>query len=309
MPITVFADVIVPNSVLAAGVRGKQIRKNVRTTAKNGIKQINIDWARTLRQYEFGFVPLSVSQWETIEGMHEVTEGGAYGMLLQDPKDCTTIASEGLLYPYITTALGAIGLGFGVPAHRLYKRYTSAGSARTKDRPITRPSAASATIYRGGTPVTVGASAGNISIDSVTGTITFVADTSQAHTTITVGASTVLNFANGTGIVAALGVGDRVYVSGVTGTAAAALNGLSHTISSKGATSLTVTTSTAGLAVTLAGTGYKYPQASEALTWAGDFYVPVHFASDEIDWELVVAGPAATRMMAGPNVVLMEVRE
>jgi hypothetical protein len=30
------------------------------------------------------------------------------------------------------------------------------------------------------------------------------------------------------------------------------------------------------------GTAYAYPQASDALTWAGDFDVPVSFATDEL---------------------------
>ena len=35
----------------------------------------------------------------------------------------------------------------------------------------------------------------------------------------------------------------------------------------------------------------------------------VHFASDEIDWELVVGGPEGSRLLAGPSVTLMEIRE
>lgn len=310
MTITVLADVIVPHSIINTGVRGKQIRKNTRTTSIAGYSTVNVDWSKTLRQYEFGFVPLLPTQWQTIEGLHEVTEGGAYGMLLSDPKDSTVAATEGLLQATNgTNLLGTMGVGFGVPAYKLHKRYTSAGSTRTKDRSITRPLAAGIVLKRGAATLVQGAGAGQVALDSTTGTLTFVADTSQAITSIAVGATTQLNFANGTGMVAAMAVGERVYITGVTGTAAAALNGQSHLIASEGATSITISTATTGLAVTAPGTALRYPQATEALTWSGSFYVPVHFANDEIDWEMVRTGPRDTRLMAGPSVTLQEVRE
>lgn len=303
--VTVLNDVILPEDVIAAGVRGRNVRVNTRTSNQGGFMQVNIV-AGTLRRYELGFIPMFASQWQQIEGLHEVTEGGAYGFLMRDPKDSNVAAAEGLLQPYTTANVGALGLGYGVPVHRLYKRYSVTGSARTKSRRIGRPRAAA--ITRGGVPVAVGAGAGQIALNSDTGTVTFVADTSQALASVTAGASTVLNFANGTGMVAAMAVGQRVYLAGLTGTAAAVLNGLSHLVTAKGATSLTVSTATTGLAAA-AGTAYKYPQASEALAWSGSFYVPVQFENDEIDWEVLASGPEASRVLAGPSVMLVEVRE
>lgn len=306
--ITVYADEILPVSMMTAGVRGRNIRRNTRTMARNGRMQINVDADITQRQFEFGSVPLQPAQWQVLEGLHEVTDGGAFGFLLSDPKDHIAPAGTGLLQPYTTAAVGTIGLGYGVPTYRLHKRYTAIGGARTRDRRISRPFAA-VPLTRGGSPVTYGASAGNAALDTATGTVTFVADTSQAISSITIGASTVLNFASGTPVVAAFSVGQRVYVSGVTGTAGDVLNGLSHAITAKGATSLTISTATTGLAVTAAGTAAKYPQSSETLAWSGGFYVPVHFQSDQIDWDIVRGGPYDGRLVAGPNVVLVEVIE
>jgi uncharacterized protein (TIGR02217 family) len=207
MSITVFADVIVPNSVLAAGARGKQIRSNTRTEALNGRQTINVNWSRTLRQYEFGFVPLDITLWQTLEGLFEVTEGGAFGMLLSDPKDQTCKITDGVCTMLTSTTF------------QLHKRYTSAGSTRTKDRKITRPIAAGFDIKSSGVTATY-------TLDTVTGIVT---------------------------IPAAPAVG--------------------------------------------------------TLSWSGSFYVPVHFLSDQIDWELVRSGPVDHRLMAGPTVTLMEVRE
>lgn len=307
--LTVYNDLILPAKFcLATGLGGRLRRRNIRTQSPSGKLAVAVVQSRTLREYEFGVVPMSAARWSELEGLFEVTDAGAAGFLLEDPKDRSVSTSDGLLYPYTTQLVGTIGTGYGVPSLKLYKRYSALSGARYKDRAITRPRLG-AVLYRAGVPVTLGVSAGNAAINYDTGTATFVADTSQALTSITAGGSTVLNFSSGTGIVAALAVGERVYVSGVSGTAAALLNGLSHSISAKGATSLTISTSTSGLAGT-GGTAYKYPQASEAMVWGGQFYVPVHFQNDDINWSLLRPAPNQEgRLFAGPSVVLSEIPE
>jgi uncharacterized protein (TIGR02217 family) len=210
MAITVYTDVILPNSVLAGGVRGKQIRSNARTGARNGGMQINVNWARTLRQYELGVSPMTVEQWQAIEGLHEVTEGGAFGFLMPDPKDASA-----------SLANGRVSLVSGT-TYQLQKRYTSAGSTRTKDRKITRPIAADFVLQASGVTV----AGANYTLNTVTGRLTIPS-----------------------------------------------------------------------------------APAAATLTSSGSFYVPVHFASDEIDWELVRSGPMEARLMAGPSVTVMEVAE
>jgi hypothetical protein len=309
--VAVLNDVILPEEVLEGGIRGKNQRMNQRSSNQAGFVQANIVWTQTLRRYELGFLPMLPSEWQLLEGLHEATEGGAYGFLMRDPKDSLVRAGEGLLQPRgfaVAGDLGTLGLGYGVPDYRLYKRYTAEGSTRTKDRRIARPIVADVVIKRAGSTVTFGAGAGQVALNADTGTATFVADVSQALTSITPGASTVLNFANGTGIVAALAVGDRVALDLLTGTAATTLNGLTHVITAKGATSLTVSTVTTGLAAT-GGTAYKFPQPSETLTWTGEFYVPVQFEGDDLEWEILASGTEEARVLCGRSIVLVEVRE
>lgn len=45
------------------------------------------------------------------------------------------------------------------------------------------------------------------------------------------------------------------------------------------------------------------------VTWVGRFYVPVHFQSDVVDWNLEAPGPEDIRFYSGPNVVLQEILE
>lgn len=306
--LTVYNDVILPHSVIAAaGLQGRNQRNNTRRQSQAGYQNINVNWARTLRQYDLGFIPMLPAVWRSIEGIHEVTEGGAYGFLLTDPKDSTAAATEGLMYPTSsTTLLGAIGLGYGVPTYRLYKRIAAVGTTRTKDRAITRPLLAGNVLKRDAATVVLGAGAGQAALNVDTGTVTFVADSSSTVTAVTVGATTVVTL---TAALSGLAIGGRLYLAGLTGAGAAALNGLSHAISNIASNVYTLTTVTTGLTITPAGSGYKYPQPTEALTWSGSFYVPVHFASDDLDWSLVAGGPAESRLIMGSGVVLQEVRE
>lgn len=299
MAIIVRDDIILDNAIVAGlGIKGKNLRYNTRGQTAGGFGQVNIGWKSTLRQYEVGTVPARPELWKRFEGLFEVTDFGAYGFLMLDPKDQRVSAGEGLLQPLARgVAIGTAGSGFGVPTYQIVKRYTALGTTRTHDRSIKRP--LSPVILRGVTPA-----APTLSL----GVATFAADASQVIASITPGAATVLNFANGAGIVAAMGVGERVFVDTLGGTAGAALNGLSHVVSAKGAASLTITSGTVGLTGT-GGTAARYPQALEALTWSGVFYVPVQFMDDFVDWELVRPGPADTRLMVGPSVMLQEVRE
>lgn len=211
MSITVLADVILSNQVLSAGVRGRQIRRNQRVSVASGYESINIAQAITLREFDLGTVPLSRAHWQELESLFEVTEGGAYGFLLMDPKDSTVAAGEGFVAGPITGFPGVF---------QLYKRYTEPVSGRIKDRKITRPKTYQA--YIDGSPVTS------------------FSDPANGRTTITGG-------------------------SGVD---------------------------------------------PSRITWVGSFYVPVHFANDQIDWQMDIAGPVPdARFLSGPQVTVREILE
>lgn len=305
----VFNDVILPPCIIVAGLSGKRMRMNERAQNQGGYDSINVVRQVTLRQFDVGFKPMYTNAWNELVGLYEITDAGAYGFLMEDPSDSIVAIGAGFMQPISgSLSLGALGNGYGVPTYQLYKRYPFTGTTRTKDRKITRLQP-SPIFKRGATTLVEGAAAGNISVNRDTGLITFVPDASQSMSSVTVGASTVLNFVDGTGMVAAMSVGQRPYITGVTGTAGSVLNGKSHLISAKGATSLTISTSTTGLTAT-AGTAYKYPQATETLTASGKFYLPVHFANDDLEFEFIKGGETeADRIISGPTCTLIEIRE
>ena len=52
----------------------------------------------------------------------------------------------------------------------------------------------------------------------------------------------------------------------------------------------TINAVTTGLTAS-GGTAYEYPQATDALTWAGDFDVPARFDTDEMRYQMLESGP------------------
>lgn len=158
MAIIVFSDVQLPNSVIAAGVRGKQIRRNDRIETDNGDVSVNIGRAQTLREFEIGIVPMKVALWQDVETVYEITEAGAYGFLLEDPKDSRV--TNGVVTEVST----------GV--YQLYKRYLHTASGRYKDRKITRPVESSLSVLNVATPLTLGV---DYTVDDETGLLTIPA--------------------------------------------------------------------------------------------------------------------------------------
>lgn len=287
----VFADVILPPRVIRAGISGKNRRNNTRTTNQAGFQHVNVNWLRSLREYQLGIVDRDVAAWATIEGLHEITEGGAYGFLLEDPKDHAVTLSQG--------RIGDAGVGQGVPTAQLVKAYGVVGSSRVSLRRITR--LASATLRRGNDPYT------GATYDAATGAVTMPPDAQRAIVAVTSGADTQVQLASAIG---ALGVGGRLYLSGVGGAGATLLNGRAHVITGIAGATYSLETDTTGATLTASGTAAKYAQPDELLRWVGEFYVPVHFVNDDIDWSLTRPGPTdEARLVSGDSITVMEVRE
>lgn len=131
--ITVYSDIVFRHNVISSGVRGKQIRRNRRTELMSGFRDVNQGWTQTLREFEIATIPLQRADWEYIESIHEITEGGAYGFLLEDPKDFHTTSTTAQIQT--TGVMASLGGG----EYQLYKRYKHVASGRYKDRKITRP--------------------------------------------------------------------------------------------------------------------------------------------------------------------------
>ncbi len=304
MSIVVYGDVILPNRVILAGVNGRQTRQNVRGANQAGYATVNAVRDTTIREYTIGIKAMSKSKWDLIEGIWEVTDSGAYGFLIEDPKDATV--TEGGLQGYLLgTEYGTPGFGNGGPVYGLRQIKRPVSGSRYVARAVTRPNS-TPVMLRGGTPIVVGAGAGQVSLSAAPVYVTFVPDVTRTIDSVTVGATTQVNLS---AAISGLVVGGRLWLQGLTGADAALLNNLSHEITAIASDVYTLATNTAGKTITAAGAAHKYPQPDEALTWTGSFYVPVQFAEDSIDWSLVRPGDIEDRLFTGPSIPLLEVRE
>lgn len=307
MTIVVYSDVILPNSVILAGVTGKRTRQNDRTENQGGYASVNAVRDTTIMIYQIGIAPMLVSDIQAVIAIQEITDAGTFGFLMEDPIDSTVTGTQGALLGYQSTVEnGIVGFGNGTPDYGFRKVYTAAGSSRQRARALTRPKGSPA-ILRNGAAVTYGAAAGNVAVSAGPIYAAFVPDATASVSSITPGATTtVVLSAALAGLVITTG---KLWLQGLTGADAALLNNMAHTITAISATTYTLATNTAGKTITAAGQGHKYPQPTETLTWSGGFYVPVHFASDDLEWDIVAAGQAASRFVSVPSLTLDEVRE
>jgi uncharacterized protein (TIGR02217 family) len=265
-------------------------------------------WQQARRNYDAASAINTLDTLQYIEDLFYACGGPSDGFRLRDWGDYTALVSNGLMQPQIAGVdYGTGGVGYGLPAMQLVKRYTR--GANTHDRRIRKPRTGTVTIYRGGVLQTAGVAAGNYALATDTGIVTFVADASSAASSITVGATTQVILTTNPGTLIA---GQRLYLSGFTGADAASVNGLSHlinTVTGSGPYTFTLATVTTGMTITLgSGAGAKYAQASEALTWAGQFDVPVRFNTNRLDRRLMTMQENGGFIVQYASIPLIEIR-
>jgi len=265
-----FRDELFPEAI-SYGCKSAPRYETTIVPRKSGHETRNGDWSRSRRSFDVANKIRTQAEYDAVlDFFIAVGEGETYSFRLKDWLDYQVTVARGLL---------GGGEGTGGPVYQLVKRYQR--GAYTKDRDITKPVAGTVIGYRNATPIVVGSGAGQIAIAASTGLITFVADLTQAITSHTPGASHVFTTASD---LTGLGIGSKVYLTGVTGTGTSALNSIVHTISNKtgsGPYTWTLSTVTTGLTAS-GGTAAKYPQPStDALTWAGQFHNCARFAIPE----------------------------
>lgn len=305
--IEIFADVVLPQEIVEAGVSGSQTRANIRGRNQGGFDSVTVMRAVTMRYFQVGIAPMDARLWRLAESIYEITDAGAYGFLMEDPKDSVVASSASSMQGYMLgVQFGNAGFGNGCPVYVLQRRYVLPGTSRASYRDITRPVGVPP-MWRGSSPIIIGVAPGNAALSAGPVLVTFVADATRTVSAITVGATTQVTLSSA---IPGFVVGGRLWLQGVGGADAALLNNQSHAITNIAGAVYTIATNTVGKAITAAGEGRKYPQPDEALTWEGNFLVPVHFRADNLDWEIVAADEdPESRLVRGPLIVLDEVRD
>ena len=234
----------------------------------SGYEQRNIEWSAARMRYNIGVAITSQTELDEIISWMRCLRGRGHGFRIKDPIDYSATTSEG----YVGTA----GTGDGTPTGQMYKVYSVGALSET--RLISKPVTGTCTFY------VDGVADSGASLDTTTGIVTWSALDSASITGAVPasGDATTLSLADA---LSGAQVGDKVYITGISGTIGTPLNSAAHTIqaiSGSPNSVLDLATDTDGLAYTSGGTAYLYPQSRHALRWAGQFDVPVRFDLDAL---------------------------
>ena len=241
--------------------------------AVSGLESRTAKWPIGRCRYTFPAVDFTPAQIAGVTAFFRGARGKFTGFRFKDFVDyqCTAAAST-FVVPGTIDTLSCDG----APTAQLAKLYVS--GTQTDVRPIRKPIAATVAIANGVTPLATPAS---YTLDSTTGIVAWVASAAASVSAVAVGATTVVTLSSA---IASLAAGDRLYLSGLTGADAASLNGQSWPINSVAGAAYTLAANTTGKTITATGSGIYYPggKAADALTWSGQFDVPVRFDTDRL---------------------------
>lgn len=291
---------------IAFGATGGPAFSTEIVTVRSGAESRVQQWAEARHRYDVGLAPRVLSEFEVIKSAFMVCQGRSDGFRYWDRTDYTVAYAESALQALSSGVyVGTAGIGYGVAGYQMRKIYSAGSSVQL--RTIRKPVSGTVTVRRGGTPVTAGGGAGQYAVSLTTGIVTFNPDQSKAISSHTVGADHVLTLASA--FSPNVAVGGRVYISGVTGTAADVLNGLSHQVTAVAAAVVDIATSTVGLTAS-GGTAYFYPQPTEAIDFQCEFDVPVRFDVDQFDAVILDRnGGTGELILQLPSVPLVELPE
>lgn len=238
----------------------------------SGFEKRNVTWPLGRARYDVAHGVRTQAQMDVLTAFFRAMKGRGLGFRYRDWADFECTVSNGVL---------GTGNGTGLPTYQLGKLYVA--GAQSEVRQIRKPVAGQVAVRRNGSAVTIGSGAGQIAVATTTGIITFAADATSAVTGITPGTTTSVVLSTNPGTLVA---GQLLHLSGFTGAGAGLVNGIAHTINSvsgSGPFTFVLATNTSGATITVgSGLGSRFPQVADALTWAGQFDVPVRFDTDQM---------------------------
>ncbi|SDR47057.1 DUF2460 domain-containing protein [Paraburkholderia tuberum] len=260
-------------------------------TVYSGREQRTPAWTQSRLQFEVGRRAMNAIDTAALDAFFRAAQGKANGFRIKDWTDYLD-AGAGVLIQTTTPGVW-----------QMAKNYVA--GALSNQRLIRKPVYGLVAIQRGGVAAIAGGSAGNVSIDSTTGLVTFVADSAATCSAWSAGATTSFMVPS---VPAAWTVGKQLSFSGITGDAGGVLNGKSVAITAINGTTVTVSAATTGDTLT-GGTAQLYPQPNESLTWTGQFDVPVRFDTDQMQKQILDrSGPSGDLIVTWDSVPIIEIR-
>jgi uncharacterized protein (TIGR02217 family) len=271
---------------LAMGAVGTPEWRTAIAENQGGYEQRNQVWSYSKHSYDVSTAVKARSDYYlALEHFNEV-RGRLNSFPFKDFLDFEVTEDNGALV-YVSPGIFQLG-----------KRY---GSVNPYLRKITRPIVGS--VLRDGSPVTAGAGAGQYTLGAL-GLITFQPDQTRTISAHTVGATHQFDLASA--FSPNVAPGSVIYVSGVTGSAAALLNAVPLTVTAVAADLVNVNVNTTGL--TASGGTAAWRVAAGELSWEGEFRVPVRYGMDRLPGQVVNSNGRELFVQA-TSITLMEVRD
>ncbi len=281
-----------PEDISFGATGGPQFLTDV-VTVNSGAESRAAVWAQGRAVYDVSHAARTQAQHVVLLNFFRAVQGRTHGFRFKDELDYQATTANGVL---------GTGVGTGAPTYQLGKSYAAGALAFV--RSIRKPVSGTVAIYRNAGLATAGSGAGQYALDTTTGIVTWVADAFRTISSVSVGASTALTLASA---LPGAAISKYVYVTGMTGTAGAFLNNKAWLINNVAGAVVTIAAVTTGLAGT-AGTCSMYPQASDALTWSGEFDVPVRFDTDRMSAEIITRAPGGGYIVGWSSIPLIEIR-
>lgn len=253
------------NNIVMAGVSGGPQFSTTVVTVNGGFEQRNRNWTASRGQWQLGNRLFKDTELQIIIDFFNARGGKWQGFRFKDWSDFRDMGR------------GILGTGSAIAKTNVYqmnKKYQSGPDSYI--RKIAKPIGSTVKVFKNSVEVVKGSAFGNWSIDQTTGLITFVV---KAHgiTGISKSSQAVITSAN------TFQIGDKVYFDSIVGMTE--LNGLSGNVIAAGASSYTVDVNTSTFSTYVSGgVATKYPfVGGEAVTWTGEFDVPVRFDTDKFE--------------------------
>jgi uncharacterized protein (TIGR02217 family) len=269
-----------PDDISYGVVGGPEFNTDV-VILKSGHEQRNENWEAARAMFDVSHGVRSQGQMETLVAFFRSVRGRAHGFRFKDWSDYKTYQASGDGW------LGSSATGAALATYTMAKHY----AAGTLDylREITKPVSGTSTVYRNGSPVTVGSAAGNCNVYANSGTVAFVADSTKLISSIS-NASPGAVVSSGHGF----STNNKLLLHHITGMTEA--NSVVFTIGVVDPNIYTLGVNTNSYGVFTASNSAaasKFPQNSETLTWAGEYDVPCRFDTDKmrarVDFQNVLA--------------------
>lgn len=252
---------VVPRLISTTG--GPSFQTNIVVVA-SGHEQRNKNWSQALGTWQLGERVVDQTEKEALINFFNARKGKFQGFRFKDWADFYVSYAQG--------KLGTTGLGTGLSTYQLYKTYTDYGDTYLKK--IVKPVSGTVIVKQDG--VVIGSS-----IDTETGIVTLSPNTAVAISNIDKSSQGLVTTSGFHGLI----TGKVVFISGVTGMTQ--VNNKYYTINYVNSTQFQLQENTSTYSTYVSGgTVSVFPQATNDLTWTGQYDTPVRFDSDSLQYRL-----------------------